>query len=172
MRNIVSVLFLCLTLFPLASCSQENLPTDEHLKSLLEENKDSYQKAVDEVLSRNLYRLEIMSNGELNIMPVTVDVGSLTGMKELLEDDLNVDLINTVAVNDSSDATNEVTFFNYRRGLVFAGEHKGLVYVVDDSSVKITDQLDEIDREDEAIHGKRLYKVIEPNWYIFYEYFP
>tara|TARA_B100000767_G_C19630649_1_gene478108 strand:+ start:78 stop:596 length:519 start_codon:yes stop_codon:yes gene_type:complete len=172
MRNIASVLFFCLALLPLAGCSQENFPTDEHFKSLLEENKDSYQKAVDKFLSRNLYRLEIMSNGELNVMPVTVNVDGLADMKELLVDNLHVDLINTVAVNDSSDVTNEVAFFNYRRGLVFAGEHKGLVYIVDDSSVKVMDQLDEIDRENEAIHGKRFYKVIEPNWYIFYEYFP
>jgi hypothetical protein len=172
MRNIVFILLLCLTLFPVVGCSQGKLPTDEHLKALLEENKGSYQNAVDKVLSRNLYRLEIMSNGELDVMPATVDANSLAGMKELLRDNLSVDLINTVAVNDASDVTNEVAFFNYRRGFVFAGEHKGLVYIVDDSSVKITDQLDEIDRENEAIHGKRLYKAIEPNWYVFYEYFP
>jgi hypothetical protein len=168
----VSILLFCLTFFSVAGCSQEKLPTDEHLKALLEENKGSYQKAVDEVLSKSLYRLEIMSSGELNVMPATVDANSLVGMKELLRNNLSVDLINTVSVNDAGDVTNEVAFFNYRRGLVFDGEHKGIVYIADDSSIKITDQLDEIDRENEAIHGKRLYKIIEPNWYIFYEYFP
>ena len=87
MKNIIFILLLCLTLAPLAGCSQEKMPTDEHLQNLLETNKDSYQRAVDEFLLKGLYRLEIMSNGELNARPKTVDNASIIDMKELLRDE-------------------------------------------------------------------------------------
>lgn len=172
MKHWIYFLSTCLTVLPLAGCSQERMPTDEHLSELFEKRKDGYQEAADLVLSKNIYRLEVMSNGDLNLRPRTIDASSLAGVKDLLTDNLNVRLINTVAESDTGDLTNEIAFFNYRRGLVFSGEHKGLVYVVDDTRIQVVDQLDKIDREDEAMQGKRLYKLIEPHWYIFYEYFP
>lgn len=172
MKNIVFALLLGFTLFPMAGCSKGSAPVDEYLKNQLKNKKSSYQTAVNKVLFNGFYRLEIMSDGELIAIPESVDIASLIGLKELIQDDLNVNLINVDISNDSNDLIEEVAFFNYRRGFVFAGEHKGLVYVVNDSDIQPVDQLDNIDKSDVELHGQRLYKYIEPHWYIFYEYFP
>ena len=127
---------------------------------------------VDIFLSKNIFRAELMSNGDFEVSPISLTPSATVGIKEILRDDLGLDLINTYVKIGEDDVTNEIAFFYYRRGVVFAGENKGLAYIVEDNNVKTVSQLNKIDRNDKEIYGKRLYKYLEPNWYIFYEYNP
>lgn len=170
LKNAISLL-LCFYLVTVSwGCSRYDFPTDTSLKNSLEANFDSYEKIVQIALSEQLSRIEIMPNGELLIRPIYVDVAKLniSDIKSLLSKRIFVDLVNVY-----SDGPNrKVTFFNYRRGFVFRGEKKGIVYILDDSQIRTVDQLDIIDRANKTIQNTMLYKKIKNNWYIFYKYSP
>ncbi|MCK0536835.1 hypothetical protein [Alcanivorax quisquiliarum] len=171
MRGIVLKLTFLLVYWSLVGCGQE-LPKDRYLQYLLEDKRESYLAVVDKVLEENIYRLEVTSNKEFYVEPAAINADSVVDMRELIEDRLGLDLINTIFADGAFGVINEVSFFNYRKGFVFSGEHKGIAYIVDESGIEAVAQLDKIDKSDTSIHGKRLYKFLEPHWYIFYEYFP
>ncbi len=172
MTNTKSVLWLLATGFILQGCGQ-NFPMDDELIYSFTTHRQAYQKVVDIFLEKGLYRFEIMSDGLVDVTPEKENSGDFLKIKKLLTEEISVNLVNAWAKKGTYDTISEIAFMNYRRGMVFSGEHKGIVYIVDDSSVKtIVDQLDILNRNDASINGKRIYKKIEPHWYVFYEYFP
>jgi len=168
-RLIVCCCIIYFSLF-LKGCSEQGFPRDKDLLLNFKNNKESYIQIVGIFLSREIYRFEIMSNGNVNVRPKVEVNESL--LRKLVEKNISINLVGSVGEKDDYKKTKEISFFHYRRGLVFSGEHKGVVYVVDDKVEQLVTQLDEIDRNNVSLYQKRLYKNIAPHWYIFYEYFP
>jgi hypothetical protein len=171
MKNSFTVSLIATLIVGTTSCARAQLPLDSQLQSMYEDEKQQFSQAVQIFLNAGLYRIERF-RGDVSYNPPTANAQLVAQLDRLISQDLNVDLINANAKDGEFDAVNEIAFMVYRRGLVFAGEHKGIVYVVDDANVDSVTSLDQIDTQEEQNQKRRLYKLIEPHWYIFYEYFP
>lgn len=156
--------------FASTACSSGR-PNDELLISEFQSGRKAYREVVETFLSSGLHRFEILSNGAWHSRPdVSFDGAKLA---RILGNDLRLNLVSVYFLVGSFDRVNEIAFFNYRSGMVFAGEHKGVVYVVDESVLSdVVGNLDAINRNDPNVAGKRFYRRIAEHWYLFYEYFP
>jgi len=151
-----------------AGCTEAEMPSDEQLENEFKSKKKLYEGFVQEYLDKGLYRIEIFSEDKLLYLPKTINPASLEKLKRQLEEQLELKLVSSFGLQENYKKTNEVYFVNYRRGLVFAGESKGLAYVIDETNIELVDDLDKINRKE--ISGKRLHKYIEPHWYIYFQY--
>jgi hypothetical protein len=171
MKSNVTIVLIAIFIVGVTSCARAQLPLDSHLESMFKDERQQFGQAVELFLDAGLYRIERF-RGDVSFNPPTANSELVAQLGRLLSQDLQVDLINANAKDGEFDTVNEIAFMVFRRGLVFAGEHKGIVYVLDDAHVDPIPSLDRIDTRLEQNQNKRLYKLIEPHWYIFYEYFP
>ncbi|MFC3854221.1 hypothetical protein ACFOSD_15710 [Salinispirillum marinum] len=169
--NFIRLINLALIILFLSGCGKGDIPTDQEIISSFYENRMSYQSVAESFIANGLHRFEVMSDGTLNIRP-DVEIDRVS-MKEEILDDIGTNLVSVQFERSTYDTISQVIFFNYRRGIVSSGEHKGVIFMLkEDSEIELHNQLDNIDKSNKEIHGKRLYKYIEPGWYIFYEYLP
>ncbi len=148
----------------IAGC-EDKYPTDTHLRVEFLQNRGAYERAAEEFLRENLWRAEIRRDDTLEVMPQSDGDRDLALLRELMVEEIQIDL---VTLGDLG----EVAFFNYRRGFVFSGENKGIAFRLYDQGMDLQRDLDRIDLQDEKMLRTRIYRRLEPHWYLFREIFP
>ena len=177
-HSAIKLCVLILSFYFLLACNkvESNLPSDDLLQNVFLAKSPDFEEIKSVVLNNKVYRLALRK-GELDMLPENIlDKNNKDKILKLLKNNLDIDLVSIKFKKGSYDSINEVSFYSFRSGYVGGGQNKGVAYLVNgvDEALLVND-LDVYRQErwqkDALVSGKRVYKQLIDNWYLFYEYY-
>lgn len=150
------------------------IPSDQEIAENFYQNLSAYEWAAQDVLANGrIERIELGENSRLEVMGDTLEQQKAESYKHLFRDKFSIDLLDTDYKKDRYGEIGEVSFYHYRAGFVFGGDDKGIVYFVEGEPSPIVSSLDIYGKIKNKFppSGQRIYKKLDGQWYLFYDYF-